>query len=197
VSPDHTQAVALRQVEASAHEGVLINLATGELTWQDGCGDWDKSRGWEVIVWHTSLEPMSRDRLYEEMRSHDQAHCELAMQELELRDFTLDDVPPLLDLLADPKALDDARHAAAFRLYKLQPKDDATLAKVAAVAVSDSSMKARLSAAWVLSKLAPDCGGEVDVVGGYHDERLRDREIARMVAWWKSRQAATTIPSKQ
>lgn len=197
VSPDQKQAIAMCHVEASISGGVLIDFGTGELTWQDGWIDWDKSRGWKPTRWHTTLEALSRDRLYEEMRSRDETRCKLVMEELELRGFTPEDVPALLNLLADSNTLDSARHAAAFRLYKLQPKDDASLSKIAAVAISDSSIKARLSAAWVLSELDPDCGDKVDIWRASRDEHLRDREIARIVNSWKSRHSASTVPSKR
>ena len=198
VSPDQKQAIALRHVDGGLIDGgVLIDFDTGELSWEYGHIDWDKSRGWKPTKWHTALEPFSNDRLFEEMRSVDEARCKLAMEELDLRGVTRGDIPKLIGLLADPKALDLARHNAAFQLYELQPKDDGLLAKVAAVASSDSSPRARLSAAWLLSELASDCDDKVEVWKANHDERLRDREISRIVNWWKSRKSASTAPSKE
>ena len=198
VSPDQKQAIALSHGEAGLIAGgVLIDFDTGKLSREFGPIDWDESRGWKPTLWHTTLEPLSNDGLFEEMRSPDETRCKLVMEEFDLRGVTAEDVAKWMDLLADPNAIAFARHKAAFQLYKLKPMDNELLTKVSAVASSDSSPKARLSAAWLLSELAPDCDDKVNLWYASRDEQLRDREISRIVKWWTARKAASSIPSKE
>jgi hypothetical protein len=138
-----------------------------------------------------SLRKLSREELHKRVLGTDEEDTFLALRELRLRRFNDDDRAAFAGAFGDVSLPARARHLAGVGLTGCPPPHPEEVISLVAMELDSDNPDVRLSAAWVLGKIAPDAPTRFDIAWG-HGRRVMTPEKYRAYVplfqrWWKTR----------
>lgn len=118
VSPQRDVVIVERTFEGGATSGVLVDLKTGKFRRWSLFSHNPSVLGWSMESWKTSLENAPREQLYKELASADFEAMNLAISELDAREFIDADWLAMAEIVADSSAPASARKFLAFSMVR-------------------------------------------------------------------------------